>query len=168
MIQFLVQNFSTCSKGYVKSGRVDHQCLGFPPVYQWYHKLNKLVLTRSNLSVCQQCCILTQLIVIDYILLYWMLYFVWYKSIFLTVHSLSSLHVLNMFSSWILSYQYLHMIAFPGLIVSILFLYRITYSILAHFYLVYSSFTSLTQYFTYKLQASIFSYVLSMQYSVLR
>ena len=131
-------------------------------------KLNKLVLTRFNLSVCQPCRILTQLIVIVYIMLCWMLYFVWYKSIFLTVHSLSSLHVLNMFSSWILSYQDLHMIAFPGLIISILFLYRITYSILAHFYLVYSSFTSLTQYFTYKLQASIFSYILSTQYSVLR
>ena len=97
-------------------------------------KLNKLVLTRSNMSVCQQCRILTQLIVIVYIMLCWMLYFVWYKSVFLTAHSLLSLHVLNLFLSWILSYQDLHMIAFPGLITSILFLCRITNSILAHFY----------------------------------
>ena len=32
-------------------------------------QLNKLVLTRSNLSVCRQCRILTQLIVIVYIML---------------------------------------------------------------------------------------------------
>ena len=32
-------------------------------------QLNKLVLTRSNLSVCQLCRILTQLIVIIYIML---------------------------------------------------------------------------------------------------
>ena len=51
-------------------------------------KLNKVVLTRSNLSIFQQCCILTQLIVIVYIMLCWMLYFVWYKSVFLTVQSL--------------------------------------------------------------------------------
>jgi hypothetical protein len=44
-----------------------------------------------------------------------------------------------MFLSWILSYQNLHMIALPGLIISILFLCRVTYSILAHFYLVYLS-----------------------------
>ena len=49
-----------------------------------------------------------------------------------------------MFLSWILSYQDLHMIAFPGLIISILFLCRITYSILAHFYLVYLSLQSPT------------------------
>jgi hypothetical protein len=51
---------------------------------------------------------------------------------------------LNMFLSWILPYQDLHMIALPGLIISILFLCRITYSILAHFYLVYLSYKSPT------------------------
>ena len=112
--------------------------------YGCHCQLNKLVLTPSNLYVCQQCLILTQLIVVIYVMLCWMLYFVWYKSFFLTVHSLWSLHVLNMFLSWILSYQDLHMIAFPGLIISILFLCRITYSILAHFYLVYSSLKSPT------------------------
>ena len=56
----------------------------------------------------------------------------------------SDLHVLNMFLSWILSYQDLHMIAFLGLKISILFLCRVTYSILAHFYLVYLSLKSPT------------------------
>ena len=55
------------------------------------------------------------------------------QSFFLTVHSLSSLHVLNVLLSWTLSYQDLHMIALPGLLISILFFCRISYSILAHF-----------------------------------
>ena len=49
-----------------------------------------------------------------------------------------------MFLSWILSYQDLHMIAFPGLIISILSRCRITYSLLAHFYLVHLSLKSST------------------------
>ena len=72
-----------------------------------------------------------------------------------------------MLLSWILSYQDLHMIALPGLIISILILCRITYSILALFHLAYLSFKSFTQYFTYKLQASTFLYILSTQYSIL-
>ena len=66
-------------------------------------------------------------------MLCWILHYVWYRSVFLMVYSLQSLHILNLFLSWILSYQYLHMIAFPGLIISILFCCRISYSILAHF-----------------------------------
>ena len=51
---------------------------------------------------------------------------------------------MNILLSWILSNQDLHMIAFLGLKISILFLCRVTYSILAHFYLVYLSLKSPT------------------------
>ena len=113
-----------------------------------YSKLNMLVFAHSNMSICQQCHILAELTGIVYIMVCWMLYFVWYKAVFLTVHSLWSLHVLNMFLSWILSYQNLHMIALPGLIISILFCCRIAYSIIAHFICSIYTFKSLTQDFT--------------------
>ena len=57
---------------------VEHPDLVLPPFPHFFppwlsgdswSQLNKLVLTRSNLSVCQQCRILTQLIVIVYIML---------------------------------------------------------------------------------------------------
>ena len=75
---------------------------------------------------------------------------------------------LNMFLSWILSYEDLHKIALPGLIISILFLCIVSYSALAHFILSIYTIKSLSQYLTYKIQASTFPDVLSTQYSVLR
>ena len=91
-------------------------------------ELNKLVIAHSNLTVCQQHCILAQLTGIVYIMLYGMLHYVGYKSVFLTVYSLSSLQILSLFLSWILSYQDHNRITLPGLIISILFYCRITHS----------------------------------------
>jgi hypothetical protein len=65
----------------------------------------------------------------------------------------------------LLSYQDLYMIALPGLIISILFCCRITYSILAHFIWSVYTIKSFTQNSTtYKLTAaSSFLYGISMQ-----
>jgi hypothetical protein len=78
-----------------------------------------------------------------------------------TVYSFSSLHILNMFLFWILPYQDLHMIAWPRLIITILFCCRISYSILAHFY--FGPFILIAVYsflaFSTYLEASYFFYV---------
>ena len=93
--KFDAQSYSTLKKqmdytfpNTINSGALKSKVIFLPDEVGSDLQLNKLVLTRSNLSVCRQCRILTQLTVIVYIMLCWMLYFVWYKSVFLTVHSL--------------------------------------------------------------------------------
>ena len=65
-----------------------------------------------------------------------------------------------MFVCWILSYQDLQIVALSGLIISILFCCRITYSILACFIWSINMVKSHTHYFaTYKLLASSTAYL---------
>ena len=132
-------------------------------------QLNKLVLTHSNLTVC-----LSAVSYPDTVDCYSIYHALLNALLCLIQVSLSNSPFslksacLNMFLSWILSYEDLHKIALPGLIISILFLCIVSYSVLAHFILSIYTVQSLTQYFTCKLHTFTFLYVLSTQYSVLR
>ena len=129
-------------------------------------QLNKLVLTRSNLSVCQLCRILTQLIVIIYIMLCWMLYFVCCKSVFFK----------SPFSWKSACFEYVPVLdptlprsthdCFTWIDNSILILCRITYSILAHFILFIYPLSHLLSILliSFRLLHFYTSYLLSIQY----